>query len=195
MWSKVSVHPWCGDKYEKPTIFPYRTLIMGESNYTESDKFGSDLVIACVLDDMSDAADRDTQGFCKFATKIRRVIFGRETQITPEEFWRNAGFYNFVQYLVGGKSKERPTNQMWIDSVEPFSEVVSQLKPERILVLGKANWINLLAHIKHEKVNETQANLFIDGYSVLAGYIFHPSSGRGFSYQKWQPVAKAIVLT
>lgn len=163
MWSKVKVHPWCGDDYEKPTIFPYRTLFLGESNYTKPEEFGPDLVISCVRDDIGDDKNRDTTGFCKFSTKIRRVIFGRDTKIGPEEFWRNAAFYNFVQYRVGGKSKERPTSQMWIDSVKPFAEVVTMLKPERILVLGKGNWSNLLAHITHEKVGEMQANLLVDG--------------------------------
>lgn len=194
MWSSVKVHPWRGDDYENPTIFPYKTLILGESNYTTPDKFKSDLVISCVLDDIGDSSDRDTQGFCKFATKIRRVIFGIDTKIEPKEFWRNAAFYNFIQDRVGGESKVRPTNQMWIDSVGPFVEVVAKLKPERILVLGKGNWNNLLAHIKHERVDEMQAILLIDGYSVLAGYIVHPSAGSGFSYEKWQSVAEAIVL-
>lgn len=190
VWSKVRVHPWVGVDYEKPAIFPYRTLILGESNYTTPDNFGTDLVISCVGDDILGS----DPNFCRFSTKIRRVIFGRNTEIGPEEFWRNAAFYNFVQYLVGGKSKERPTSQMWIDSAEPFSEVVAKLKPERILVLGKGNWGNLLAHIEHEKVDEMQANLLVDGYSALAGYICHPSAGRGFSYQKWQPLAESIVL-
>ena len=194
MWTSVRGHPWRGENYERPAIFPHRILILGESNYADANKFCSDLVISCVLDDIGNSADRDTQGFCKFSTKIRRVIFGRDTKIGPVGFWENVAFYNFVQYLVGGKSKIRPTPKMWIDSVEPFFEVVTTLKPESILVLGKGNWNNLLSHLKPEIIDETKANITVADYTVLAGYIFHPSSGRGFSYQRWQPVAKNVVL-
>ena len=195
MWSeKVKVHPWIGIHYEKPTIFRYKTLILGESNYTTPENFGPDLVNGCVCNDIGDDKPRDTRGFCKFSTKIRRVIFGRDTKIDPKEFWSNVTFYNFVQDRVGDKSKVRPTDQMWIGSVEPFAEVVVKLMPERILVLGKENWSKLLKHFKNTKVDEIKTNLFVDSYNVLAGYIVHPSAGRGFSYEKWQPVAKAIIL-
>ncbi len=194
MWTDVNVYPWRGENYECPTIFPFRTLILGESNYTDADKFDEKLVINCILDDIGIADDRDTQGFCKFSTKIRRVIFGRDTKITPQEFWSNAAFYNFVQYRVGDKSKKRPTPLMWSDSVKAFSEVVSALRPERILVLGKGNWDNLLSNVSHDPIDKTTATIIVNGYSTLAGYIFHPSSGSGFSYQRWQPVAERFVL-
>jgi len=194
MWKDVNVHPWRGENYGSPTIFPFRTLILGESNYTEAEKFDENLVINCVRDDIGSAGNRDTKGFCKFSTKIRRVIFGRHTEITPCQFWSNAAFYNFVQYLVGSKSKERPTAAMWKGSSAAFFEVLSVLRPERILVLGKGNWNNLLSNISHVRIDETTASISVDGCNALAGYIFHPSSGRGFSYQRWQPVAERVVL-
>ena len=191
MWHKVKVHPWIGEYFMTPKIFPHRTLILGESNYTSPDKFNSALVISCIQDHIGDNTDPN---FSRFATKVRRVIFGRETSISAKEFWENAAFYNFVQYLVGGESKERPTSQMWFDSVEAFSELVTTLKPERVLILGQENWRNLLGHIEHIKINENIANLVVGGSNVLAGYILHPSYGGGFTYKEWHPVAESVLL-
>ena len=79
MWSSViAVHPWVGKNYKNPANILHKTLILGESNFTESEKFNSNLVINCVLNDLSidPTEERDTTGFCRFSTKIRRVIFG-----------------------------------------------------------------------------------------------------------------------
>ena len=191
MWNRVKVHPWVGSQYEQPEIFPFKTLILGESNYTSEENFNSNLVIECITDHIGLNEDPN---FSRFATKTRRVIFGRDTAISANTFWDNAAFYNFVQYLVGGASKERPTDEMWHESVPAFNELISKLKPERILVLGLENWNNLLANIKHKKKGKHMATLNVNEQEFIAGYITHPSYGGGFSYNKWLPIAKEIVL-
>jgi hypothetical protein len=78
MWSNaVKVHPWIGSNYEVPKHFPRKTLILGESNFTKPELFGESLVQDCVRGDISDYSNgRDTTGFCRFSTKIRRILFG-----------------------------------------------------------------------------------------------------------------------
>jgi hypothetical protein len=34
--SQIKIRPWKGEKYENPNIFPHKTLILGESNYTDN---------------------------------------------------------------------------------------------------------------------------------------------------------------
>ena len=191
MWNKVKVHPWVGPQYENPIIFPYKTLILGESNYTSEEKFNSNLVIECIADHIGQNEDPN---FSRFATKARRVVFGRNTTISSKLFWENAAFYNFVQCLVGSASRERPSEKMWSESVQAFNELICTLKPERILVLGLENWKNLLAHLNHKKMGEHMAALNINGQEVIAGYIIHPSYGGGFSYDEWHPIASQILL-
>ena len=191
MWNKVKVYPWVGTQYEKPEIFPDKTLILGESNYTSEGNFDSNLVISCVVDHIGKNEDPN---FSRFATKTRRVIFGHNTKVSSKMFWENVAFYNFVQYLVGSVSKERPTEKMWHESVQAFSEIINTLKPKRMLVLGLENWKNLLEHINHTKEGKYMATFDVDGYRVIAGYIIHPSYGGGFSYEEWQPVASEILL-
>lgn len=195
MWSKsIQVHPWIGTHYTHPQHFLHKTLILGESNFTKPERFNWELVQACVKNDISKdpLEERDTTGFCRFSTKIRRMIFGRNTTLGPEDFWQDVTFYNFVQVLVGERSRIRPTQEMWSVSVPAFIEIVSTLKPERVLVLGKANWGNLLTHIENKEIDEHRATLFIGDERVKAGYINHPSSN--VSYCKWRPIANALLL-
>lgn len=197
MWSsKVSVHPWVGSSFENPVNFKYKTLILGESNFTDSlENFNSSLVKKCVLNDLStdESIERDTTGFCKFSTKIRRIIFGRDEVLGPNAFWQDVAFYNFVQSLVGNRARIRPTEEMWGESIPAFVEIVEKLKPRRIFVLGKENWNNLLRHIEHVRVNEHKVVLAIGSEMVTAGFTYHPSSS--LSYSTWQPIAQELLLS
>ena len=166
--------------------------MLGESNYTAEENFDFNLVIACIKDHIEENSD---ENFSRFATKTRRVILGRDTKVSAKEFWENAAFYNFVQYRVGDFSKERPTKKMWDDSAHAFEELVNNIKPERILVLGQENWRNLLAHTKHENINDFKAKIFIGSYEVIAGFIVHPSAGGGYlTYNEYGPMARDVVL-
>lgn len=196
MWSnKVRVHPWVGDRFNQPKHLIHKTLILGESNFTEKTQFRPSLVQDCVLNDLSidPHEERDTTGFCRFSTKIRRIIFGRDESVGPTGFWPDVAFYNFVQSLVGEKARIRPSQEMWSASVPAFIEIASVLKPSRILVLGKANWDNLLQHIEHETVDECIVNLKVGAELIAAGYVNHPSSS--LSYAKWQPIARNILFS
>lgn len=184
------IKPWIGENYETPKILPYRTLIVGESNYTENpSQFDAHIVINCVGDDL---AGDDPNGFGRFATKLRRIIFGPDNDMGPSEFWPHVAFYNFVQFLVGDAARQRPTDQMWRDSVPAFVQVVEKLNPERILVLGLKNWKNLLNSVQHESISEYQARLKVSGREVVAGYVFHPSTS--LKYSDWTPVANELLL-
>ncbi len=195
MWSSViAVHPWIGTNYENPAYFKYKTLILGESNYTNPpENFNSTLVLRCIEDDLDQKnPDRDSNGFCRFSTKIRRVIFGRDESLGPAGLWNNVAFYNFVQALAGDKSRIRPSAQMWMDSVAAFIEIVEKLQPSRILVLGKANWRNVLSNIRHEPLDSYVARLIIGSNSITAGYINHPSSA--LAYATWQPITRQLLF-
>jgi hypothetical protein len=189
----VKVHPWIGENFDNPAHFPHKTLILGESNYTVPGKFDASLAQECVKDDLSMGLDRDTTGFCRFSTKIRRVIFGRDEAVGPSGLWHDVAFYNFVQALVGSNARIRPTSEMWEQSVPAFVEIISVLKPCRILVLGKANWNNLLSHVASKSLDDFTSTLEVGDTHVKAGYINHPSSS--LSYSKWEPIAGRLLFS
>jgi hypothetical protein len=192
MWSEaVKVHPWIGKFYESPVNLRHKTLVLGESNFTSPEKFKSDLVINCVEDDVS-ADPSDTSGFCRFSTKIRRTIFGVEESIGPVGFWQDVAFYNFVQFLVGDESRIRPTQEMWNESIPAFTEIISVLQPSRILVLGQANWKNLVHHVENTPIDTFSSKLKVGTTEPIAGYINHPSSS--LSYATWRPIASRLLL-
>lgn len=185
------VEPWVGESYESPAIFPCKTLIVGESNYTDkSEQFNPRIVNNCVADDLD---GKDGNGFGRFATKLRRTIFGSESNMSPAEFWPHVAFYNFVQYRVGNAARIRPTPEMWRDSAPAFFDVVGKLNPERILVLGIQNWGKLLQAVPHEKMSDYQALLDVNGQKILAGHVQHPSSA--LRYAKWNLIADELLLT
>ncbi len=195
MWSSnVAVHPWIGENYDNPTHFKYKTLILGESNFTSPpDNFNSSLVIRCVKDDLSsNSQERDTNGFCRFSTKLRRIIFGQNERLGPNGLWQDVAFYNFIQMLVGDSPRIRPTQEMWADSIPAFNEVINLTQPLRILVLGKANWNNLINHIPCSQNSQHAAVLNIGNTLIQAGYVNHPSSS--LSYAAWHPIAQQLLL-
>jgi hypothetical protein len=188
--NNVGVKPWIGREYAHPNLFDFKVLLLGESNYTEAGKFTPDIVINCVKDAIDGT---DPSGFGRFSTKIIRIIFGKETKITAEDFWSNVAFFNYVQYSVGEASRIRPTDFMWSNSEKVFKENVLKLRPDRLLVLGSRNWENLLRHVSHKDINAYQAELQIDSsFSVLAGYVHHPSSS--LRYDIWHPIAKTLLF-
>jgi hypothetical protein len=189
MWKKVKIYPWVGSQYKQSEVLPFKTLILGESNYAAEKNFNSNIVISCVTNHLGENKNKN---FSSFATKTRRVILGSSTKVSSKIFWESVAYYNFVQYLVGSISRKRPTKQMWNESVQSFDELITVLKPERVLVLGKGNWKNLLKHFNHKKNGEYMATFDINGYSFTAGYINHPSSG--ISYAEWQPIANKILI-
>lgn len=189
MWKNVKISPWIGEQYANPDIFQFKTLILGESNYTSKENFQSDLVIKCIKDHIGLNEDPN---FSRFATKIRKVIFSRDN-IDTNTFWKNVSFYNFIQDLVGETSKTRPTEQMWQKSMTAFNEIINILEPERILVLGIANWKNLLSHLEHREINQYKSEFYINNKKFIAGYILHPSSPSGFKYNTWQPIVEEIL--
>lgn len=186
--NSVSVKPWIGDNYISPDIFKYRTLILGESNYTTEENFGPELVINCVKCHLG---ENDDDNFSRFATKTRRTIF-EESLVSKDQFWHSVAFYNFVQFRVGDRSRTRPTEEMWKLSAPAFDEVLSAYKPERILVLGLSNWNQLMRCVPAIKTGQDRATINYTGGALLAGYIQHPSSN--LSYAKWGPAARGLLL-
>ena len=82
---------------------------------------------------------------------------------------------------------------MWKQSIPAFIEIISALKPTRVLVLGKGNWNNLLAHVENEKIDEFISTLKVGADLVTAGYVNHPSSS--LSYNTWQPIANRVLFS
>lgn len=187
-WKRVAAHPWVGDRYDHPDVLPGRTFLLGESHYCDQlSEYAADITIRC-----TESHIHKQEKSNQFWTRMRRVILGPETKVTPEVFWRSVAFYNFIQFSVGRTARIRPEPHMWADSIPAFDEVLDELRPEYVLVLGATLWGALAAHIPMSEEKDGVWSLLHNGQRTSIGYINHPSSF-GFSYARWHPEAARVL--
>lgn len=177
MTAEVIFQPWVGPHYHQSPLFGMRILVLGESHYGDEDE-PSDFTARMVQEYAIDSR-------LAFFTKITKLLLGLDasndlSDEARKQCWENIAFYNFVQVMVGYTSRKRPTAEMWQAAKAPFQQVVAQLQPDLILVLGKK-----LADYVPE----------VDP-AIEICRVYHPSSS-SFTYKMWIEAlntAKANVL-
>ncbi len=191
--SNIYFKPWVGRNYQKSTgTFGKRILVLGESHYQWDENIAPplspDLTIECIEAQISGDETHP------FWTKITNVFLGEVGWRSLEEkeaFWHSIAFANFVQESVGFGPRERPKEDMWEKGRSAFLEMLSELHPHLIVVLGFELWENLPAseHKGPDMVNvpnDSKTTCFYPypGGRALAFRMTHPS-GRGFKYADW----------
>lgn len=166
----VRYKPWIGSMYGDPDneFGGIRVLVLGESHYGTKASDTPEKTIK-VIKEKARVMKKP------FYTNTVKLIyrFQRKGGVNSElrkKAWEQVAFYNFVQFLVSDKPRVRPSKNMWEQSVPAFLEVVEELNPDLILVLGKELAKNLPALPDNRKLCKVQ----------------HPSGG--FSSQRWVPV-------
>jgi hypothetical protein len=136
-------------------------------------------------------------------------------EIGRYDFWNRVSFYNYVQSFVFAPGN-RPADEDWDISTKAFQQVLDCLQPDRVLVLGKKNWLSLPndpAVLACNPIPEPRlklldkvAGLNIDdgfaywygchsGHLALAMPVIHPAYRRGFRAEEWVPyVRKWLIL-
>jgi hypothetical protein len=195
-----------------------RTLIIGESHHHESHSGPK-------CDWCRAIANGELTKFAVEELGIKRnsKIFGKIRQVLGddssggENFWNAVAFYNYQQnVLEGPKVPVAERVRLGKKNVAAFIEVANTLKPERLLILGKANWRYFPSQattgfgdrIRTQPENSIPLDPLmgelVEGervaywYSVdngrwmLVGAIKHPSSV-GFSARRWQKWASRFL--
>ncbi|SHK16271.1 hypothetical protein SAMN02745216_02988 [Desulfatibacillum alkenivorans DSM 16219] len=183
----VYFKPWVGSQYGTGKD---RILLLGESHYADrkpSPSFTIDLTQEYI----------DGELRHRYWTQIMQVVSGkRHWDIDKHSFWHEVAFYNFIQDVVGDSAGKPPTSQLIENSVVPFFEVLSELKPTHLLVLSKRLWGYLPSDgkqgsdlvIENDKRETRIYN--IPGGEVKATWLPHPSY---FSAPKWHPWVVAFL--
>lgn len=166
--SGIIFEPWIGSRYADDNRFGVRLLVLGESHYGPEQETRSTITSEVVREWAKTKRH-------PFFTKVAKVLLGLDgnswlDDTSRSEVWEHVAFYNYIQGFVSDDSRVRPTYQMWSDSRRPFLHVLSELRPNVVLVLGKELATNLPA--------------FPGGIEVC--HIQHPSTG--FDYKKWNPL-------
>jgi hypothetical protein len=161
-------------------------LILGESHYRKDNKRFTPELNRELIDGQVTESGKYKKPY-PFWTKIIKLV----SPENPEKslFWHSVAYTVYIQEFVGKVARVRPTNEMWNSAIEPFCSVVSILKPDVIIVLGK----NLWEHLPCDNCNDIKGEMSsryrryeLGGHPAVAVMVNHPSSF-GFSYSKWQP--------
>ena len=135
--------PWVGaDYFQQQT----KVLFLGESHYeVAADGTEVGFTTEVIKRQFGEGMDVN-QEYERYVlqSKVERMFCDRQdlTIDGTKEFWNRYAFYNFVQGAIES-SKHRPTSRQFEDSVLPFCEVLNELKPNLVVILGIATWNNL----------------------------------------------------
>lgn len=188
--------PYRGTHYGKS---PLKLLIVGESHYDWKER-------SCKTTDVT----RQVVGNSRFFRHISRLLGG------DEQFWKRVAFCNYVQQFVGDGPRERPTTAMWTRSHLAFGRCLRELKPHRVLVIGKATWLHmagteadypgcrpvieknfpvgpLFARDLHEDSIYGYWYPTTHGSFALAVPVYHPAYPRGFHKKESKQIARRLM--
>ena len=193
----VFFRPWIGDNFSEDGLRSKKILILGESHYqwNKNIPLTEDLTIQCILEQIDG-------GYTKaFWTNIVITLLNIRPSLEDKyRCWHSVAFYNYIQCSVGFGPRVRPTPEMWEKSQTAFSEVINELQPDCIIVLGYQLWYNLPPNngeqgpaIGGAPQEETWRYPVNGSTPALAYGVRHPSAG--FSGWSWHPfVTRAIEL-
>lgn len=182
----VKFLPWIGKQYDGGFLPRRKLLVLGESHYSSNGT--REFTRRVVREYIAGAGYR-------FFTSIHQAVAGihhTDPMFDHDKFWHSVAFYNFVQEAVGDGPRQRPTGEMIVNSTPAFKEVIGNIMPTHILVLGKFLWANIpdfdsIASFKLKRGDEdVECGYYVEnGHKMLAMGILHPASG--FSSEAWHP--------
>ena len=135
-----------------------------------------------------------------FFAKIVGSFFGGPQDIAcRRDFLRTVAFYNFIQDPLPSP-KVRPSREMWTRAIPACAEVLQNLEPQFVLVLGRELWNHLSLPFRIGPSislpdGKTSASQLYELPSRALSCFFpinHPSSV-GWSYKAWCPWVKAAI--
>jgi len=172
----VKYQPWKGPGFDSDDK---RVLVLGESFYgvvpldinqigpykAANNKFNKD----------------ESRRWARHFHKIEKLFSAWPCSDT-RELWGRIAYYNYISESVGKTPGVRPTDEMWLNAIEPFKAVLLHLKPRRVLVLGTGGnglWGKLLASPIVKKAENGVFRFLDEQAGPVLRVIGHPAS-RGF---------------
>ncbi len=178
--------PWIGARFGG-------LLVLGESHYGDEDDAN---LTRQVIEEAVECRSPHA-----FLAKIEKVVTGEAARcLGPESFWQTVAFANYCPGAVPA-ARERPTREMWEEGYRLLPELLTFVKPQRILVLGNATWnhtgpLTDTVYIPTAGVLREAGRLGSEagpgGEGVPITSIRHPSSW-GFSTMRWHAYYKDFV--
>lgn len=195
----VRYHPWIGGHYWRQE---QRWLVLGESTY------GLDPAETFAVQDMirahcGVATGGFERGVYRVCAATERLMTGQDDlgPTTRHDFWQTVAFYNFVRDSLPA-STARPTPMQFKQSLAAFNEVICEVRPHVVLVLGLGLWdalpgerdgwtrgreleVAMPAHRRKLGIWTGYAECTPERHTFACFPVAHPSS-RGFAASRWR---------
>jgi hypothetical protein len=169
--------PWVGPEYTSEGIADVRVLIVGKSYY--GDPGGEDDETSQKVIEQVGPEEREAL----FTTTAKLVLGMSERESLSDEirswFWDHVAYYSYLQTVPGPTATNEPAAQAWEDAEEPFREVVDDLEPHALLVLGK----DLGEHLPDLETHDLETCV-----------VHHPRDDK-FDYAVWRPLVRDMITT
>lgn len=174
--------------------------MLGESHYSSVEDIGKTIphmtqsVMRQYIDDKLPGRIRRTFDNAAWAISgCDRSQLQNSNGRGEKDVWQSMVFYNYIPVVLAeaARSQLRPTPFQYNLAVEPFEKVLSDLKPDFVIVWGATLFPNVVRnHVRNvDKDSHTsKSGNWIDRRSPVTRFIKmnHPSSG--FSHKKWGEV-------
>lgn len=203
-FSDVTRLPWCERKTYGRGELTSRLLIVGESHYHKGRSLQEQKQFTCRTVQDVIGGKREA-----FFTKVAALF-----DLEPSEFYPQVAFYNYLQKIMRTPRQPVSDAERRTDlDRRLFIEILTKLRPNRVLILGKTNWRYLpscypgntgaelcvaselsLALQGNLHSSEQNAHWYRTGPRswALVGAVAHPSS-KGFSPKSWRKWVKKFM--
>jgi hypothetical protein len=178
---------------DDPRFMGIRLLILGESHYDEGETYSPE-VQKEFTKDIVKRWGAEAEGYRRFFANVYRTFNESDGHHSSEDFrsfWTKVFFYNYVQELVSGGPRQRPSSPAWASSADAFHSVLDDVKPEAVVVVGKTTW-NMMSERNAERIADDPDGLGpiwrydYEGGACYVAHTNHPSK-TGYSATEWRP--------
>ena len=195
MMKHVKFEPWVGKTYSTGGVYDKKVFVLGESHYGNGEDLADDTIgtIKDVVDDY--CGEPYQQTFLCF----ERALAGRElSQKEREQLWNSIMFYNFFQESTTGP-RTAPKMKAMEESTKAFRELLEQYLPDAIIVWGVRlydllpSWDGVESKVEIGNEWTRVWNYEINGKTIPAMCVYHPSSPQGKNWPYWHQFHKAFI--
>ncbi|PNG50319.1 MULTISPECIES: hypothetical protein [unclassified Variovorax] len=167
------VRPWVGKRYGDESRLGAKVLFLGQSMFSFT---GEEPIQEAVILDV----ERYVLGSERraYPTKVANIVLNRNGGYLAAEClceaWQDIAFTNYIQHYVGDDSRLPVERSLQRRSEKAFYEVVEQLRPDLMVVLGArlAEWLPPTPGIERVCIHSPQSS---------------------FEYARWNPVVQAAL--
>jgi hypothetical protein len=194
--SQVRFLPFEGVHYEHGFRSGLKLLLLGESHY------GEDRGAAMTRHWLRLHEEGETGNRSMTWTKCE-TLMSYCSNHDPRSLWERIAFANFVQISLEDQHC-RPEPDHWKTGWDAFPELLTIVKPDVMLVLGKTVWDELpwddrqpsaFQHHPELRTGDDQWGVVYarqDGGHTIAGFVYHPSHP-GWSAKAWYPHVERLL--